>query len=131
MRHRSTRAIPFIVSDRNAFMLNGAVTGFVIGIGMLIVTGGDVGVSSLWFLASAAVVGSLTGLDLYLTRNWRRFGRLTPVLRVAIACTGATGLTSQVGAFLGFISPRLAWSFTAFGAIAGLLYGIYFIGRSA
>ena len=112
-------------------MLNGALVGFAIAVGIVIVTRGDLGIGVLWFLAAATIVGSLTGLDLYLTHTWKRFGRFTPVLRFAVACTGAAGLTSAVGVLLGLISAQLAWSFTAFGAIGGLLYGIYVFGTSA
>jgi hypothetical protein len=125
------RSIPHRVSERNASVLNGALLGFAIGVGMVIVTRGDMGISALWFLAAATTVGSLTGLDLYLTRNWSHFGRFTPVLRFTVACTGAVGLISAAAVLLGSISPRVAWSFTAFGAIGGLLYGIYVFGTSA
>lgn len=124
-------SIPFVLAYRNALVLNGAFLGFTIGLGMLIVTGGDMGMRSLWFLGAATAIGSLTGLDLYLTRKWKRFGRFTPSLRFIVACTGAAGLTSSVGIRVGVISPQLAWAFTALGAITGLLYGIYLVSTSA
>ena len=52
----SKRSIPHRVSDRNAFILNGALLGFAIGVGMVVVTGGDVGISVLWFLQFFAAV---------------------------------------------------------------------------
>lgn len=99
-------------------------------VGIVITTRGEMGISALWFLAAATTAGSLTGLDLYLTRNWNRFGRLGWIGRFVVACTGAAGLTSALGVLLGLISPRLAWSFTVFGAIAGVLCGICAFGRS-
>jgi hypothetical protein len=119
------------ISARTAYLMRGALLGFAIGLGMIIATRGDTGASAGWFLVAAGVVGSVTGLDLYLTRRWRRFGRFTPTIRFAVACTGAAGLTSAVGVVLRLIPSQLAWSFTALGAIGGLLYGIYVFGTSA
>jgi hypothetical protein len=121
----SERSAPKTISRRTAYLLRGALLGFAIGVGVVIATRGDVGASVPWFLGAATVVGSVTGLDLYVTRRWRRFGRFTGMIRFAVACTGAAGLTSAVGVLLGLIPSQLAWSFTAFGAIGGLLYGIW------
>lgn len=126
------RSIPPEVSDRAAFVLNGALIGFLVGVGMLMAIGPwNVDFAPLWVLVAVTTIGSLTGLDLYLTRNWRRFGRFTPMIRFEVACVGAAGLTSAVGAVLGLIPHGLAWGFTGFGAIGGLLYGIYILGTSA
>lgn len=119
------------VSARTAYVLRGALLGFAIGVGMVIATRGDTGSSAPWFLVAVTGVGSVTGLDLYLTRRWRRFGRFTPMIRFVVACTGANGLASAVAVLLGLIPSHLAWSFTAFGAIGGLLYGVYVFGTSA
>ena len=130
MSKRSQRSSQHVSSDRNAAILSCARLGFAIAVGMVITSRGEMGMGALWFLAAATTVGSLTGLDLYLTRNWKRFGRLTWILRLVVACTGAAGLTSAVGVLLGLISPQVAWSFTVFGALAGLLLGIYVVGTS-
>lgn len=102
-------------------MIQGAFWGFASGVGMLIATRGDL---SSWFLAIATVVGSVAGLDIYLTRRWRRLGRFRPIVQFVVACTGAAGLVSAVAALVGVISPQLAWSFTAFGAIESLVFGV-------
>src|SRR2546423_4966863 len=119
----SKRSAPELISGRTAYLLRGAFLGFAIGVGMVIATRGDIGPRAPWFLVAATVVGSVTGLDLYLTRRWRRFGRFTGMIRFAVGCTGAAGLTSAVAVLLGLIPLQLAWSFTAFGAIGRLLYG--------
>lgn len=129
LREKPSSAV--LISNRTAYVLNGAVLGFATGVGMVMLAGLDPGLGALWFLPAATVVGALTGLDLYLSRKWRRFGRFTPLIRFEVACVGAAGVTSAVGVLLGLIPPRLAWSFTAFGAIAGLLYGVYLFGTAA
>ena len=121
---------PQSVSPRTGYLIRGALLGLALGFGMVIASRGDTVPSAPWFLIAATVVGSVTGLDLYLTRKWRRFGRLTPIIRFAVACSGAAGLTSALGVLLRLIPLQLAWSFTAFGAIAGLLYGIWEFGTS-
>jgi hypothetical protein len=52
------------------------------------------------------------------------------MIRFTVACTGAASLTSAVGVLLRLIPSQLAWSFTALGAIGGLLHGIYLFGTS-
>jgi hypothetical protein len=126
----SRRWAPKPLSGRTAYLMRCALLGFAIGVGMVIATRGDTVPRAPWFLVAATVVGLVTGLDLYLTRSWRRFGRFTPVIRFAVAGTGAAGLTSAVGVLLRLIPSPLAWSFTAFGAIGGLLYSIYVLSRS-
>ena len=126
----SKRSAPEPISGRTAYLMRGALLGFAIGVGMVIATRGGTGPGTPWFLVAATVVGSVTGLDLYLTRRWRRFGRFRPMIRFTVACTGAAGLTSAVGVLLRLIPSQLAWSFTALGAIGGLLHGIYLFGTS-
>jgi hypothetical protein len=125
MSRASKRWDPEPIASERTYMMRGALAGFTIGLGLVIATLGDVGVSVPWFLVAATLVGSVAGLDLYLTRNWRQFGRFTPMLRLTLACTGAAGLTSALGVLLGLLSRRLAWSFTAAAAIGALLYAIY------
>lgn len=126
----SKRSAPEPISDRTAYLMRGAVLGFAIGVGMLIATRGDAGPGTPWFLVAATVVGSVAGLDLYLTRRWRRFGRFRATIRFTVACTGAAGVTSAVGVLLHLIPWQLAWSFTAFGVIGGLLHAIYVFGTA-
>ena len=126
----SKRSTPEPISDRTAYLMRGALFGFALGVALVIATRVGTGPATPWFLVAATVVGSVTGLDLYFTRRWSRFGRLTPTIRFTVACTNAAGLTSAVGVFLHLIPSHLGWSFTAFGAIVGLLYGIFEIGTS-
>jgi hypothetical protein len=126
----SKRSAADHLSPRTAYVVQGALLGFAIGFGMLVENRGDLGPSAPWFVIAATAVGAVTGLDLYLSRKWRRFGRFTPMIRFTVACTGAAGLISAVSVLLGLIPSRLAWSFTGFGAIAGLLYDLYLLGTS-
>lgn len=118
-------AAPEPISERSAYMIRGALVGFALGVAMVVTTSWH-----LWLLVAATVVGSITGLELYFTRRWERFGRFTPTIRFTVACTDAAALTSAAGVLLRLIPSQLAWSFTAFGAIVGLLYGIFELGTS-
>jgi len=115
-------------SNRTAYVVGGALFGFIVGIDLVVHGGLESGRSAVWVLAAGPLFGALAGFELYLSRNWTRFGQLTPLIRLTVACAGTAGLLSAVGVLLGLIPRNLVWLFTAGGTVVGLLFGIRLFG---